>query len=70
MFAGQERLFEEQRIIQQAVSEPVPEYMLEYMRDHPAFRADKFPRRIFDYQRNHPAFEDTEYLFGQIIYEV
>jgi hypothetical protein len=69
-FQGQERLFEEQRKIQEVVSMPVPEHTLAYMREHPAFKTYMYPNRYFDNQKNHAAFSDTEFLNGKVVYNV
>jgi len=69
-FQGQERLFEEQRKIQEVVSATVPAYMLEYAREHPAFKDYNYPDYYFDNQKNHTAFSNTEFLNGQIIYDL
>ena len=67
---GQERLIQEERKIQEVVSMPVPEYMLEYMREHPAFKQYMYTENYFLGQKNHNAFVDTEHLNGKIIYKV
>ena len=68
IFDGQERLLAEEKKIQQAISEIVPPYMLDYMREHPAFKQYMFTSNYFNGQRNHNAFEDAEYLNGKILY--
>ncbi len=69
-FQGKERLFEEQRKIQEVVSMPVPNHILAYMREHPAFKTYMYPNHYFDNQKNHVAFSDTEFLNGKIVYNV
>ena len=69
-FSGQERLFEEERKVREVIGAPVPQYMLDYMRDHPAFRCEAMPSYILDYQRHHPAFNDTESRNGKIVYNI
>lgn len=67
LFQGQERLFEEQRKIQEVISSPVPDHILNYMREHPAFKQYMYTENYFKNQKNHVAFTDTEYLNGKII---
>lgn len=69
-FEGQERLFEEERKAREVISAPIPAYMMDYMREHPAFKKHPYPDYILDFQKNHPAFRDTETLNGKIIYAI
>jgi hypothetical protein len=64
------RLLDEQQKIQSAVSEIVPEYELEYMREHPAFKEIQLPIHYIQKLKEHPIFHDAENLFGQIIYKI
>lgn len=70
LFSGQERLLEEEKKIQQAISEIVPPYMMDYMREHPAFKQYMFTTNYFNNQRNHTAFQDAEFLNGKILYAI
>lgn len=69
-FSGQERCLEEERKAQAVVSQPVPAYMLEYYREHPVLKEYPFQEQYFDYTRNHPALAGTQYLNGQISYDL
>ncbi len=69
-FKGQERLLEEERKIQAVISMPVPKHMLEYMREHPAFKTYMYNEHYFKNQKNHAVFSDTEYLHGKIVYGI
>jgi hypothetical protein len=70
LFSGQERLLEEEKKIQQAISEIVPPYIMDYMREHPAFKQYMFNPEYFKHQKSHPIFENTELLRGKIIYNL
>jgi len=69
-FQSHDRLREEEQKIQEAISAIIPLYMLDYMREHPAFKEYMYTNNYFNSQKNHDAFVDTEYLNGKILYAI